>query len=190
MTANRAADIAFTRVDAELGEFALRAVDPVGDQDLLYDWVTHPKSAYWLMLESTPADVLREYENIAANPLHEAFLGLHNGTPAFLVERYDPYAELGDLYAFRSGDIGMHFLTAPTDTPLHGFTRAVITTVMELLFADPAVHRVVVEPDARNTAVHALNAAVGFRGIGTVSLPQKDAYLSICTRDQYEESTR
>ena len=30
------------------------------------------------------------------------------------------------------------------------------------LFADPAVRRVVVEPDVRNTAVHALNEAVGF----------------------------
>lgn len=186
MTANRTSEVVFTHLDTCLGEFALRAVDPTGDRDLLHGWVTHPKSLYWLMQNADPEDVLREQQAIAGNPGHDSFLGLHNGVPAFLVERYDPYPELGHLYAFRPGDIGMHFLTAPTDTPLHGFTRAVIGTVMELLFADPAVHRVVVEPDVRNTAVHALNAAVGFRGIGTVSLPHKDAYLSICTRDQYE----
>ncbi|GAB3980984.1 desferrioxamine E synthetase DesD [Actinoallomurus acanthiterrae] len=57
---------------------------------------------------------------------------------------------------------------------------------MELLFADPGTRRVVVEPDVRNTAVHALNAAVGFEVAGTVSLPGKQALLSVCTRERYE----
>ena len=80
------------------------------------------------------------------------------------MERYDPaQVELAGSTTPSRGDIGMHFLCAPTDTPVHGFTLAVITTVMDMLFADPAVRRVVVEPDVRNTAVHALNEAVGFR---------------------------
>lgn len=182
--------VVFRRVDDELGEFALRLVEPDRDVDLLHAWVTDPKSVYWLMRGFSRDQVLAEYRTIAANPVHDAFLGLYNGVPAFLVERYDPYGELGDLYAHRAGDIGMHFLTAPTNVPVHGFTHAVISTVMELLFADPAVRRVVVEPDARNTAVHALNASVGFRGIGTISLPDKDAYLSICTRAQYLASKK
>ncbi|HEV3355376.1 MAG TPA: GNAT family N-acetyltransferase [Pseudonocardiaceae bacterium] len=173
-----------------INEFTLRLVDPDRDLDILHAWVTDPKSVYWLMQGFSREEVLAEYRKIAASPVYDAFLGLYQGVPAFLVERYDPYGELGDVYAYRSGDIGMHFLTAPTDTPVHGFTRAVITTVMELMFADPAVQRVVVEPDARNTAVHALNAFVGFRGIGTVSLPHKDAYLSICTRAQYAASRK
>jgi RimJ/RimL family protein N-acetyltransferase len=57
---------------------------------------------------------------------------------------------------------------------------------MELLFSDPRTHRVVVEPDVRNKAVHAVNAAAGFRVLATVSLPGKDAYLSTCTREQYD----
>lgn len=180
--------IVFTRTDRWLGEFALRPVDPAGDAPLLHRWVTHPRSAFWLMSDATVDDVEREYAKIAARPDHDAFLGLHEGNPAFLVERYDPAGELGHLYPAHPGDVGMHFLVAPPDTPVHGFTRAVIVTVMELLFADPATHRVVVEPDVRNTAVHALNAYVGFRVLGTVHLPQKDAYLSVCTRQDYESS--
>ncbi|MGK5643545.1 GNAT family N-acetyltransferase, partial [Streptomyces sp. URMC 126] len=81
------------------------------------------------------------------------FLGLHDGRPAFLMERYCPaHVELVGVHEARPGDVGMHFLVAPTDTPLHGFTRAVIGTVMEMLFSDPATRRVVVEPDIRNTA--------------------------------------
>ena len=80
----------------------------------------------------------------------------------------------------------MHFLCAPTDTPVHGFTLGVITTVMAWLFSDPDVRRVVVEPDVRNTAVHALNEAVGFTVIGPVAKPEKEALLSICTRASFE----
>lgn len=175
----------FTRTD-RLGEFALRPVDAFADAELLHGWVTHPKSAFWMMQDATLPEVQREFCDIAARPYHDAFLGLHDGAPAFLVERYDPAAELGDVHDTQPGDVGMHFLCAPTDTPLHGFTRAVITTAMELLFTDPEVRRVVVEPDVRNTAVHALNETVGFRVQGKVSLPGKQAYLSICTRHDYQ----
>jgi hypothetical protein len=177
--------IVFRYDDPVLGEFALRPVDPVGDNELLYHWVTDPKASYWMMQDASRDDVLKESQSIAAHPTHQAFLGLRNGTPDFLVERYDPHGELGAHYAHQPGDVGMHFLTAPTTRPVHGFTRAVITTVMESLFADPSVRRVVVEPDVRNTAVHALNAAVGFDVVGEVVLPAKTALLSVCTRDQY-----
>ncbi|BFO21753.1 hypothetical protein SHKM778_81410 [Streptomyces sp. KM77-8] len=79
----------------------------------------------------------------------------------------------------------MHFLVAPTDRPLHGFTRAVITAVMEELFADPDTRRVVVEPDVANTAVQALNKAVGFEPVGEIDKPEKRALLSVCTRESF-----
>jgi RimJ/RimL family protein N-acetyltransferase len=179
--------IVHTRTDPRLGTFTLRPVDPLGDAELLHRWLTHPKSAYWLMQDARLPDVEREFMSIAASPHQEAFLGLHEGKPRFLMERYDPaHVELKGLYEPRPGDVGMHFLCAPTDTPLHGFTLAVITTVMDMLFADSAAHRAVVEPDIRNTAVHALNEAVGFRIERTIAKPEKDAYLSTCTREQYE----
>jgi RimJ/RimL family protein N-acetyltransferase len=176
-----------TRNDARLGRLALRPVDPAGDAELLHRWVTHPKSVYWLMQEATLTDVEREFMAIAASEHHDAFLGLHQGEPRFLMERYDPaHVELKGLYEPRPGDVGMHFLCAPTDNPVHGFTLAVITTVMDMLFADPHTRRVVVEPDVRNTAVHALNEAVGFRVERTIAKPEKNAYLSMCTREQFE----
>ncbi|MGP3950253.1 GNAT family N-acetyltransferase [Streptomyces sp. 7N604] len=179
-------EIVFSRNDAVLGQLALRPVDPAADAPLLHGWVTHPKAAFWLMQDAGLADVEREYASIAASDYHDAFVGLHEGRPAFLVERYDPaHVELKGLHPARPGDIGMHFLTAPTGTPLPGFTLAVITTVMDLLFSDPSVRRVVVEPDVRNTAIHRLNEAMGFRPVGTIAKPEKDALLSVCTREQF-----
>ncbi|SDJ86123.1 Protein N-acetyltransferase, RimJ/RimL family [Actinopolyspora mzabensis] len=179
-------EIVFERTDERLGEFAVRPVSADEDTQLLHGWLTHPKSAFWLMLDAEPADVRRQFRTIEATPGNDAFVGLHNGIPAFLIERYDPArSELAELYPVRPGDVGMHFLAAPTGMPVHGFTRAVLTTVMDMLFTDPATERVVVEPDVNNTSVHALNAEVGFGVVDTVSLPEKRALLSICTRADY-----
>ena len=173
-----------------MSAFSFRPVDPDADAVLLHRWVTHPKAAFWMMQDADVAQVRDEYRRIAAHPHHDAVLGLRGGVPMFLAERYDPaHVELAGLYDNRPGDAGMHFLCAPTDTPEHGFTRAVITAVMAWLFADPAVRWVVVEPDVRNTAVHALNAAVGFTVLGPIAKPEKDALLSICTRDAFATAT-
>lgn len=175
-----------TTFDNELGSFTLRPLDLTTDLELLHRWVTDPKAAYWMMQGFDPAQVEAEYRRIEENPYHDAFLGLWNGRPAFLAERYDPaHVELVGLFDARNGDVGMHFLCAPTSTPTHGFTLAVLTTVMTWLFADPGTHRVVVEPDVRNTAVHALNAAVGFTVAGEITKPEKQALLSTCTRAQF-----
>jgi RimJ/RimL family protein N-acetyltransferase len=172
------------------GRLSLRPLDPLQDAELLHGWVTHPKAAYWMMQDAELVDVERAYMDIAADEHHHALLGLHEGEPAFLMEHYDPaHRELAGLYEPLPGDVGMHFLVAPTDRPVHGFTRAVITAVMAHLFADPAVRRVVVEPDVSNKAVHALNEAVGFVPEREIRKPEKRALLSFCTRERFVAAT-
>ena len=166
-----------------MSRFTLRPVDPVADASTLHAWVTHPKARFWQMGDADLATVETAYREIDEHPTHEALLGLHDGEPAFLVERYDPAGDpVGSTYAVLPGDVGMHVLVAPTDRPVHGFTRAVFAAVLDWLFADPAVKRVVVEPDVDNTAIHVINAWGGFRVHGRVPLPDKDALLSFCTR--------
>ncbi|MQA03420.1 MAG: GNAT family N-acetyltransferase [Streptosporangiales bacterium] len=184
-------DPVFTRTDPALGSFALRQVDPATDATLLHGWVTHQKARFWLMQGWTVHEVAQQYRAIADAPTHEAFLGHLDDRPCFLVERYDPsHDPIGETYPVQPGDVGMHFLTAPTDNPIPGFTRAVITTVVEMFFADPTAERIVVEPDVGNEAVQALNAAVGFRVEKTVTLPEKQALLSTCTRTDFHEATK
>lgn len=169
-----------------IGTFTFRPLDPLRDAELLHGWVTDPKAAFWMMQDAKLQDVEREYMRIAAHEHHHADLGLHDGVPAFLMEKYDPrYVELVGLYDPEPGDVGMHFLVAPTDRPISGFTKAVITAVMDELFADPRTRRVVVEPDVGNKAVHALNEAVGFVPDREIDKPEKRALLSFCTREQF-----
>jgi len=170
--------------------FAFRPLDPLQDAELLHGWVTRPKAAYWMMQDAKLEDVERAYMEIAADEHHHALLGLQGSVPAFLMEYYDPrHRELVGLYEPLPGDVGMHFLTPATEAPVHGFTRAVITAVMARLFEDPAVARVVVEPDVSNRAVHALNEVVGFVPEREIQKPEKMALLSFCTREQFLSAT-
>lgn len=168
----------------------LEPVRPDEHAGLLHTWVTHPRSVFWEMADASVADVARDYALVDAFPHHDAWLGRVDGEPAFLAETYDPaHSPLADLEEVRPGDLGMHVLVAPTDTPVPGFTRRVFSAVLEHCFADPTVARVVVEPDVRNDRIQALNALAGFVVARTVALPTKDAALSFCTRDDWARSS-
>lgn len=174
-----------------MSDIAVEPLDLDRDAVRLHAWVTHPKATFWGMRDASIADVLDAYEAIDAAPHHEAFLGRVGGEPSFLVERYDPaHSELADHDDLRPGDVGMHVLVAPTDSPRTGFTTVVFTAVMEFLFADPACRRVVVEPDVRNDRIAALNAAAGFEVTGEIRLSDKTAALSFCTRDRFDRRRR
>ncbi|MGY3682620.1 GNAT family N-acetyltransferase [Streptomyces sp. TE33382] len=170
--------------------FAVRPLDPFNDTVLVHRWVTHPGAAFRPVRGVRRQDAERECMAIAAHPHHDAFIGLHDGEPAFLMERYDPAeAGLKGLYEAEPGDVGMRFLVAPTDTGMPGRTPAVLTTVLEALFADPAVRRVVVDADARDSTAHALHGSVGFEALRVIGRPEKSALLSACTRDRFQAAT-
>lgn len=166
-------------------------VDPARDAELLHRWVTHPRSAFWMMQDATVEAVREEYAGIAANPHHHAFLGYVDGAPAFLMECYDPHhSPLAGFSELRPGDLGMHVLVAPPEgAPVPGFTTRVFGAVMARCFADPAVQRVVVEPDVRNAAIRAKNVAAGFVEVREVPVPGKTAMLSVCAREDWVGST-
>ncbi len=161
--------------------------------DAVHAWVTHPRSAYWMMLDCTSAETAAAYEEIAAHPHHDAWLGRVDGAPAFLCETYDParseLAGITHLPELEAGDLGMHVLVAPPAGPgVPGLTTVVFRAVMRHCFADPAVRRVVVEPDARNLPIRRKNTDAGFVELREVALGEKTAMLSVCTREAFGAS--
>ena len=135
----------FRHTIAEVGEFQIRPLCS-SDFQLLHQWVTAPRAAFWGMQDATLAEVTDCYQQQIDSQSSWPYLAFHSGKPAFLLETYDPaYDELGQHYAVAPGDIGMHFLVAPADgAPVHGYTRAVMATILAFLFAQPDVQRVVV----------------------------------------------
>lgn len=178
-----AAPVYETAVSAH-GRFRLRRLCLPEDLPVLHDWVSRPYAAYWGLVGRTPDEVEKAYREIMQNA--EVFLGLRDGEPVFLVECYDPRQDVvGRHYEAQPGDRGMHVLVAPAERPEPGFTWAVFRVVMEFLFSDPTVVRIVVEPDIRNAKIHALNRQAGFRYQRMIALPHKTAHLAFCTRADY-----
>jgi RimJ/RimL family protein N-acetyltransferase len=171
----------------EWGEhITLRALDFERDIPLLHHWFTQDYAAFWNMQDHTEAQVREFYEDLVACGHAGACMGLVDGSPAFLVECYDPaFDELAGHYPVRPGDVGMHFFVGPARERIHGYTRRVFRALMSFIFERLQARRVVVEPDARNHKVHLLNRDMGFVEERHVRLTRKLALLSFCAREQF-----
>lgn len=184
------------RLGAGHADVSFEPVEPVRDAALVQGWLAHPRSAFW-ELGHLDVDGVRDYlAGVRADPHQDAWLGRVDGEPAFLVETYDPArVTLADVPAaaglLERGDVGMHLLVAPPrGAARRGFTSAVMGAVVRFCL-DPAgrgARRVVVEPDVRNTAIAAKNAAAGFRVLREVELPGKTAHLAVATRADLDAS--
>ncbi|GAB4085586.1 hypothetical protein GCM10028784_22160 [Myceligenerans cantabricum] len=194
------------RTTTRVGATSVEPVDAVRDAALVHGWLSHPASRFWEMGDLTHGQVHDYLASLTAADTQHGWLLRRDGEPVAYAETYDPSRVVldglpPDVLDHRPGDLGMHVLVAPPPpadgaTPrLSGLTDAVMTTVLRFCFAPRpgrGALRVVVEPDARNTAIHAKNAAAGFRVLRDVDLVAdghaKRARLSACTRDDFAAS--
>jgi hypothetical protein len=169
---------------AEALVVTLEPLDVATHAARVHAWLTHPRSAAWEMGHLTVDEVRAYFDDVAADPHQQAWLGRVDGEPTFLVETYDPARVLlTEVFDAAPGDVGMHLLVGPpTGAPVHGLTSAVMREVVRFVLDDLDATRVVVEPDVTNTRIAAKNAAAGFRVLREVDLPGKRALLSVCTR--------
>jgi RimJ/RimL family protein N-acetyltransferase len=181
----------FSRFIHGIGQFRLRPLELSTDAKFLHKWVSNERARFWGMENDKPEAVINTYQKQLDNPYTWPYLGLFEDTPSFLVESYDPsYDILGQHYPVQAGDIGMHFLIAPHEgTTIHGFSQAVLHTILSFLFSIPSCQRIVVEPDIRNEKIHPLNLAVGFHYTQHVVLPHKTAWLAFCQREDFHYPT-
>ncbi|GGV33844.1 GNAT family N-acetyltransferase [Streptomyces spectabilis] len=169
------------------GTLTLRPLDPFTDAQLIHPWMTHPRSVFWPLWGARLHEVERAYMHVAAEEHHDAFVGLRDGEPAFLVERYDPrHVELADAHEPEPGDVGLRFLVAPGADHVEGFGQAALTTVLEHLFADPRTARVVVATDVADHAAQELHEVAGFVPGCEADGPEGRVLLCFCTRERFD----
>jgi RimJ/RimL family protein N-acetyltransferase len=164
----------------------IRPLDAQADAPTLHRWFVEERAAFWNMRDWNVAQVAAFYQDIVDSPHADAWLASQHGKPAFLIETYDPaHEEVGEHYAPRPGDLGMHLFVGPAVQPVAGFTQRVFKVVMTYLFDHLRATRVVVEPDARNARIHTLNRAMGFVYWKDVAFREKTASLAFCTRQDF-----
>lgn len=165
----------------------LTPVDPVADLDLIHGWVSQERARFWGMTDHTRAEVGEVYAYLDSLETHHAYLVRDDGSPVAIFQTYEPAADpMGESYDVQVGDLGVHLFLAPTDNPVRGFTARLALHLLETVFADPAVQRIVVEPDVRNALSLARAERSGVELGPVVQLADKQAQLGFLTRATYE----
>ncbi|PKV53045.1 RimJ/RimL family protein N-acetyltransferase [Aquimarina sp. MAR_2010_214] len=179
----------FSKTIKGLGDIHLRFLDIEKDIKTIHDWVTKPYAMYWGMQEYTLEEVKLSYQQIVESDHHDAFIGILDNQPIFLMESYDALKDpISAYYNTEKKDRGMHILVSPVKKKIPNFTWHVFSTILEYLFSDPQTDRIVVEPDVRNEKIHSLNKRAGFKYYKEVELPHKTAALAFCDKKDYEKA--
>ncbi|MCC5479748.1 GNAT family N-acetyltransferase [Streptomyces barringtoniae] len=177
------------------GTVRVRPLDPASDADVVHGWASEERAVFWGMNGLTRAQVAEIYAHMAGLDTHHAHLVTKDGVPAALLQTYEPAADrVGECYAVRPGDLGVHVLLGPAgpDGPRPGWTSALLTVMTTYALRALDRHRLVVDPDVRNTRAIARFERQGFvRGpavvlpevdLPDVYLPQKHAQLAFLER--------
>lgn len=171
-------------------DFWVRPLNLAEDMPLVHKWVTAPRAHYWGLSGQSLDEVTSAYQDICSPEHVDAWIGMYKNKPAFLLETYDPAQDrVGQVYAPKEGDRGMHVLVAPSEVPIRGFTKAIFQSIIRHIMADPTAMRIVVEPDVRNSSIRRRNVEAGFVEEQIVvlpktqDLPEKKSMLSIYNRE-------
>jgi RimJ/RimL family protein N-acetyltransferase len=170
--------------------FVFRLLRIPEDIPMLHRWFTQPRAAFWLMQDKTESDVREVYQRMMDSGSATAYIGWLDEQPAFLAECYDPAQDrIRAFYRVQPGDLGMHIFIAPPTRCVAGFSRTAFHALMRFMFEHLGAQRIVVEPDATNHKVHALNRSAGFVYDRDVAFPEKIASLAFCTRRDFQQAT-
>jgi len=172
----------------------LRPADPDGDTELMHDWMHRPHVAPWWgpdrSFDETRAYLARQLGSGHLVPWIVSAVDLATGErrPFGYTETYRPADDpLASWFPVLPTDQGWHVLVGPTEVMGSGLPRLLGRAVLAHLFADPAVERVICEPNELNTRMLGYCKALGYDAIAAVDLPGKRALILACSRATYEE---
>ncbi len=171
-------------------DFVFRLLQIPDDIPTLHSWFVQDRASFWLLQDKTEGEVRKIYQDMMESGHATAYMGWHQGRPAFLAECYDPaHDRIRQFYDVQPGDLGMHIFVGPRRERIAGFSRVVFFALMRFMFTHLGAQRIVVEPDANNHKIHALNRSAGFIYDRNVVFTEKIASLAFCTRRDFELAT-
>lgn len=159
-------------------------------QDLLviHDWVNRDYAKKFWQMDGPLQTLEAFYIKNSCCDYSSSFVGLINGEHAFLIEPYWPMREsVGKYYDAQPDDYGFHIMVKPPTAATTSLLINTFRTALEYMFSFQKIGRVIGEADHRNAKLDALIRLVGYKLQEVVTMPDKVANLTVCTRESYCE---
>lgn len=174
----------FSKEDVTTG---MRPIDLENDLEMLHEWFNREHAVkIWQM--NWPIDELETYYRLML-PSNEAhsYIVESNDEPTCNIEVYWACRDIvGDYYEVLPTDYGTHQFIAPTD-PKKKFVSPSTQSMVDYVFAQPQVGKMVGEGSVDSLASMMNKAHVGFKVDKVIEMPHKKANLNFCYREWYWE---
>lgn len=163
----------------------LRPVNIDTDLEMLHEWF-HREHALQIWKMNWPIRELEAYyRTLLPNDVVQSYIGEVNGVPTFNIEVYWANRDVvGGYYDALPSDYGTHQFIAPTDPKLK-FTSPATQSMMDFVFAEPKVGKMVGEGSTALLASMINKAQMGFKIEKVIEMPDKKANLNFCYREWY-----
>lgn len=165
---------------------------PMGEPDIpmLHDWLQRPHLREWWRGEQTPEEVREKYlPRIRTDEGARPYIAMLDGEPTGYIQYY--VADRGapdwwpDWWPDKPGPgvLGIdQFLADPRQLG-QGLGTAMVSGFTTILFEDPAVIEIRVDPHPDNARAIRCYEKVGFRLIGPFTSPDGPAVLMVLARE-------
>lgn len=165
----------------------LRPLDIDRDLEMLHEWF-HREHALKIWKMNWPIEELETfYRTMIPSDVVQSYIGEINGEPTFNIEVYWANRDrVGGYYDVLPSDYGTHQFIAPVDPKLK-YTSPVTQSMMDFVFGDPKVGKMVGEGSTALLASMINKAHVGFKIQKVIEMPDKKANLNFCYREWYWE---
>lgn len=179
-------DIVFSRYfEKEDVTITLRPVDLDRDLEMLHEWFHREHTLNIWQMNWPIRELEKYYRTLLRGDMLYSYIGEANGVPTFNIEVYWASRDIvGDYYEVLPADYGTHQLIAPTD-PKQKYASPATQSMMDFVFAEPKVGKMVGEGAVNSLASMMNKAHVGFKIEKVIEMPHKKANLNFCYREWY-----
>ncbi|QHS60487.1 GNAT family N-acetyltransferase [Chitinophaga agri] len=164
---------------------SIRPFDIDRDLEMVHEWFNREHAKKIWKMDWPLRELELYYRCMLPGNWSHSYIGEINGSPNYNFEVYWVVRDmLADYYDALPTDYGTHQFIAPVDPTLK-FSSPSTQCMLDWVFAQPEVGKMVGEGSVESLAALMNKAHVGFRVEKVITLPHKKANLNFCYREWY-----
>ncbi len=164
------------------------------DLPMLREWIARPHVAEWWGEQATLAELAEHYAPVIAGTSHQkCYIAFADDTPIGFIQSYVPAADHSDGWWLDVNDPGVRGIDqflADSHRLGQGLGTAMIRAFVAMLFEDPTVTRIQLDPSPDNARAIRAYEKAGFHAIREIDTPDGRALLMYRDRTAADPADR